>query len=193
MNGIGNVKELAERFKGLFSKRKSSLLFFFGIAGMCLILVSTILPEGKKQNPALGGEELASQVYTQQLEERLTKLVQQIDGVGKCQVMVTMETDVEYVYAVEETQKVNETNSYEDGEALRLTQQQDTQQKYIVVDAGNGKKEALLKTRKAPSVQGVVVVCEGAKNATVQERVTQAVTIALGIPYNKVCVTKIRQ
>ena len=73
----------------------------------------------------------------------------------------------------------------------KQTQQQNTEQKYIVMDAGSGKKEALLKTWKQPAIQGVVVVCEGAKSVVVQERVTQAVTTALGIPYNKVCVTKI--
>jgi len=36
-----------------------------------------------------------------------------------------------------------------------------------------------------------VVVCEGAGSMVVQERVTQVVTTALGISYNKVCVTKI--
>ena len=59
------------------------------------------------------------------------------------------------------------------------------------MDAGSGKKEALLKTQKQPTIQGVVVVCEGAGSMIVQERVTQVVTTALGIPYNKVCVTKI--
>ena len=37
----------------------------------------------------------------------------------------------------------------------------------------------------------VPVVGEGAGSMVVQERVTQVVTTALGIPYTKVCVTKI--
>ena len=98
---------------------------------------------------------------------------------------------VEYVYAVEETQNVNRTNSYNGDEVARETQQENTEQKYIVVDAGNGKKEALVKTERQPAIQGVVIVCEGAGSMVVQERVTQVVTTALGIPYNKVCVTKL--
>ena len=66
------------------------------------------------------------------------------------------------IYAIEESQNSNETNSYEGDEMKKQTQQQNTEQKYIVMDAGSGKKEALLKTWKQPAIQGVVVVCEGA-------------------------------
>lgn len=63
--------------------------------------------------------------------------------------MVTAESGVEYVYAVEETQNVNRTNSYNGDEVARETQQENTEQKYIVVDAGNGKKEAARQNRTA--------------------------------------------
>lgn len=105
--------------------------------------------------------------------------------------MVTTESGVEHVYAIEESRNTNESNSY-DGEGLqRQTQQVNSAQKYIVMEAGAGKKEALLKTERLPKIQGVVVVCEGAGSMTVQQRVTEVVATALDIPYTKVCVTKI--
>ena len=160
---------------------------------MALIFLSTVIQTGgsNKPNPSVGAGQLTSQEYVAQLEDRLTGIVGSIEGVGRCQVMVTAESGVEYVYAVEETQNVNRTNSYNGDEVARETQQENTEQKYIVVDAGNGKKEALVKTERQPAIQGVVIVCEGAGSMVVQERVTQVVTTALGIPYNKVCVTKL--
>ncbi len=193
MNDLEKGFPLKDKITEVFRGKKSHVLFFIGIAGMSLILLSTILPKGEtKNNPSLGGQtQLTSDQYIVQLEKRLTDIVGSIEGVGRCEIMITAENGVEYVYAVEESQNVNQTNSYEGDEVKKQTQQQNTEQKYIVVDAGGGKKEALLKTQRQPTIQGVVVVCEGAGSMVVQERVTQVVTTALGITYNKVCVTKI--
>ena len=190
MNGTRFGAGLREKLDAVFKGKHSRTLLFVGIAGMALIFLSTVIQTGgsNKPNPSVGAGQLTSQEYVAQLEERLTGIVGSIEGVGRCQVMVTAESGVEYVYAVEETQNVNRTNSYNGDEVARETQQENTEQKYIVVDA---KKEALVKTERQPAIQGVVIVCEGAGSMVVQERVTQAVTTALGIPYNKVCVTKL--
>ncbi len=193
MNGTRLGAGLREKLDAVFKGKHSRTLLFGGIAGMALIVLSTVIQTGgsNKPNPSVGAGQLTSQEYVAQLEDRLTGIVGSIEGVGRCQVMVTAESGVEYVYAVEETQNVNRTNSYNGDEVARETQQENTEQKYIVVDAGNGKKEALVKTERQPAIQGVVIVCEGAGSMVVQERVTQVVTTALGIPYNKVCVTKL--
>ena len=193
MTGTRLGAGLREKLDAVFKGKHSRTLLFVGIAGMALIFLSTVIQTGgsNKPNPSVGAGQLTSQEYVAQLEDRLTGIVGSIEGVGRCQVMVTAESGVEYVYAVEETQNVNRTNSYNGDEVARETQQENTEQKYIVVDAGNGKKEALVKTERQPAIQGVVIVCEGAGSMVVQERVTQVVTTALGIPYNKVCVTKL--
>ena len=195
MNGTRMGAKLREKLTALFGGNRSRILLFVGIAGMALIFLSTVLTpgtSGQRDLPA-GSGTLTSEQYAEQLENRLADIVGSVEGVGRCEVMVTTENGVEYVYAVEENQNVNQTNSYEGDEVRRLTQQQNTEQKYIVVDTGSGRKEALLKTERQPTIQGVVVVCEGAGSMIVQQRVTEVVTTALGIPYNKVCVTKIEK
>lgn len=193
MNGEKIGVYLKDKWNGVFHGSKSRTLLFLGIAGMSLILLSTVLPMGgAKQNPPLGAQDTqTAEQYVARLETRLTSIVGSVEGVGRCEVMVTTANGAENIYAIEESQNASETNSYEGDAVRKQTQQQNTEQKYIVVDAGSGKKEALLKTQRQPTVQGVVIVCEGAGSMVVQERVTQVVTTALGIPYNKVCVTKI--
>lgn len=193
MNGMEQGKAFFDKAKKLFSEKKSGVLLCFGIAGIGLIFLSSVIKPESKLNPPTGAGQnaMSAQEYAQELEGRLTSIIGKIDGVGKCEVLVTTETGVEYVYAVEESRNVNETNSFDGQQVQRQTQQQNSEQKYIVVDAGGGKKEALLKTEKRPKVQGVVVVCEGAGSTVVQQRVSEVVTTALDIPYTKVCVTKI--
>lgn len=48
-------------------------------------------------------------------------------------------------------------------------------------------------TELQPTVKGVVIVCEGGDQPLVQQRVTDAVTIALNISSKRVCVTKLTE
>lgn len=53
--------------------------------------------------------------------------------------------------------------------------------------------QGLLVTELQPTVKGVVIVCEGGDQPLVQQRVTDAVTIALNISSKRVCVTKLTE
>ena len=119
MNGTRLGAGLREKLDAVFKGKHSRTLLFVGIAGMALIFLSTVIQTGgsNKPNPSVGAGQLTSQEYVAQLEDRLTGIVGSIEGVGRCQVMVTAESGVEYVYAVEETQNVNRTNSYNGDEA----------------------------------------------------------------------------
>ena len=188
MNGTRLGAGLREKLDAVFKGKHSRTLLFVGIAGMALIFLSTVIQTGgsNKPNPSVGAGQLTSQEYVAQLEDRLTGIVGSIEGVGRCQVMVTAESGVEYVYAVEETQNVNRTNSYNGDEVARETQQENTEQKYIVVDAGNGKKEALVKTERQPAIQGVVIVCEGAGSARVRLDIVNAVSAYTGFGSDRI-------
>lgn len=194
MDGMEQGKALFDKAcafgKRLITEKKSSLLLCLGIGGMVLIFLSTVTLSDK-ESPTARQEGSAAASYASEMEGRLSEIIRCIDGVGRCEVMVTTESGVERVYAVEETRSLNESNSYEGDGLQRQTQQENSAQKYIVVESGGGKKEALLKTERPPKIQGVVVVCEGAGSTVVQQRVTEVVATALDIPYTKVCVTKI--
>ena len=172
--------------------KRGGLLLCVGLAGMALIFLSA-LPASDNSQPDEQPQALDTQAYLEALEGRLEEIVGQVDGVGRCEVMVTAENGVEYVYAVEESENRNTSTSYGQDGARSQAQQQTSDQRYILLDSGSGGKQALLKTQRQPAIQGVVVVCQGAGSMVVQERVTQVVTTALGIPYTKVCVTKISE
>ena len=61
-----------------------------------------------------------------------------------------------------------------------------------VSETENG-RQGLLVTELQPTVKGVVIVCEGGDQPLVQQRVTDAVTIALNISSKRVCVTKLTE
>ena len=185
---MAQVLEWMKKLKGRFGGEKGvRLVLILGLAGMALILLSEFWPGGETEKAPEGA---AVQVdYAAQLEEKLTRLVTSIEGVGKAQVLVTLENGVEYVYASEEKKNTDVTHDYSGQEVTKLHEKDNSESNYILVD-GSGGKEALIRTQKEPKVKGVVVVCEGAGKAEVEEQVIRAVTTALNLSSVQVCVSQ---
>ncbi|MBR3289316.1 MAG: hypothetical protein IKI63_00905, partial [Clostridia bacterium] len=116
---------------------------------MALILLSDFRSPAAKKASAESAEEWNAAAYTAELEQRLTDMLVQIEGVGDCQVMVTLENARQYVY----------TDRHE------------------------------VVTEVQPTVKGVMVVCAGADDETVAQRVQTAVQTVLHITARRVCVT----
>lgn len=165
------------------SDRRTKIVVALGLAGMALILLSGIWP-AKNQTVQNG---MTAQQYLEETEQRIGTLLSKVQGVGKVYVMVTLENSVQYVYAKDEKQSASSVMTYADGTPSKSEEKGDTQQSYILVDSSNGKTPLVL-TELQPTIKGVVVVCEGAKNPATQQRVISVVTTALGIRSIQVCV-----
>ena len=167
------------------SQNRVRLLVAVGLLGMGLILCSELLAgeEPKKSEPATEQPEQQqnTQQSEQQLQQRLEEIISQIDGVGECRVMLTFEESERSVYAVEDSvsqEQDRQTNSGSSSSKKRL----------VLVENGEGGNQPVLEKTVRPQVNGVVVVCQGAKSMTVCQQVTEAVTTVLGIRSTQVCV-----
>jgi len=189
MNGTIDLKQAYEKITSSFKKdKKTSLIFIAGILGMLLILLSTYFDKPAKKENNLNSS--ANAEYVSQLEAKLKTLISNIEGVGEANVMVTIENGIEYVYAYEEKKNVDCLTDYNGVDRKKVQEKNDTEQKYIFVDSPDGKKQALLLTEQSPQIKGVVVVCEGADNPIVEQRVLNAVKISLNIPSSRICIAK---
>lgn len=175
--------------KKLFDKQhRIKLVAVLGIIGILLIMLSEFIPENSKEQTA--SEESKStavsddetEAYKNQIQQELKSLLEQIDGVGECDVMVTVEGTTEYVYA-------ENVSKYTDSDSDRTS---DKYENNIVFTEKDGEKTALVKKIIKPKINGIVVVCEGGGNIKISERVLKAVATALDISSGKICVeTKI--
>ena len=177
-----DVKTMIQAFLASGNARKAIVIA--GIVGVLLLVIPEFLP-GKTEQSA----DSTAEAFVSQTEKRLTELIGSIDGAGACRVMVTLDNGVEYVYATEEKSNSDREEDVRESDT-RLTEREDSETSAIIVDTGNG-REGLLVTEIQPTVRGVVVVCEGADNEEVRNRVLQAVTVALNISSKRVCVTKL--
>lgn len=111
-------------------------------------------------------------------EQTLCDKLAAVDGVGRVELMLSLEQSGEAVYAVNtrQTTGMDSSQSYESD----LT---------ILSDGSYGEKPVTVKNL-LPTFRGAVVLCDGADNAQVRLAVTQAVSTVCGIGTDKVTVLK---
>lgn len=169
--------------------QKKNRLFLLGLAGIVLIFLSDTLFKPREESAASAGGTKQSatetDAYEKDLEKRLTQMIQNVQGAGKAVVMVTLDTSGETVYARNEKNNT-ETQSAESGIQNRKSSYES---EYTIVDSGNG-DTPIVEAQLLPEIKGVAVVCEGGEDITVVSRVTELVSVVLGLSTNRICVTK---
>ena len=167
------MERLTERFGGFFSRlgngRWRRFVIIAGIAAIALLFLSTVIPAGGAQQPQ---DSSAEARVERELEQRLTDIISQIDGVTSPQVMVTLDRTSERVFA-EEVKSSSSGDSLSSENSPALT----------------GSKDALEKSVILPKVRGVAVVCGGAENMLVREKVVNTAARVLDIGVSQVYVT----
>ena len=164
-----------------FFKSKYAL-FALGLAGILLIFFSELPSASRTQaQKATGAGTAQSAEYIQEMEEKLTSILQQVQGAGQVHVMVTLEATGQSVYAQDEELS---SSTGQDGQ-----RQSSTRTEHVILDSGTG-KAPLLEQAYEPEVRGVAVVCEGGDDILVIGRITELVSVVLGIPTYRFCVTK---
>lgn len=165
--------------------KKRRLFLICGLGLIAVIFLSGLFPE-KEENPTLEtGDAITMEEYGKKLEEEVEKLISQIEGAGSVRVMLTLENGSETVYQSDRREESEENSREEERDSRR-----DLQETVVMIEGENGRKQALIKTERPPSVQGVVVLCDGAEDVLVQKRVTEAITTAFSISSARVAVVQ---
>lgn len=113
------------------------------------------------------------------LEEKLVKILSQIEGAGKVQVLLTEEAGQSVLY---------QTDQDTDSGSNSLTQRSDT----VILSGADREEQGLVRQINPPVYQGAVVVCQGADKATVRLAIVEAVSAATGLGADKISVLKMK-
>lgn len=178
------------KLKGYLKTDKGrKMIIIIGIAGMALILLSGILPRQPSKSAKADSTVISNSQYEKLLEQRLATLISGIEGAGQTSVLVTLENGEENIYAVNTDE--NSDNSREQSSDYTEKEQISSDSKRdIVVIKQDGDERPVITTTIEPKIKGVVVVCQGGGTASVKGKISEAVTTALNISSNRVCVIK---
>ncbi len=161
-------KEWLSGFRALLEKNKQFrwLLLLF-LCGVLLYLAANCL----QAEPQHAEERAASEIAAEQsLQESLEDLLASVSGVGRVQVLLTVEQEARSVYQTDESKSDASSQSE------------------TVVVSGAG----LVQTVLSPVYRGAVVVCEGADRASVVLAVKAAVRSVTGLSSEQITVIKMK-
>ena len=157
------------------SLRKSGKL---AVALLAVALGAALLLWGNRQEkketvtpPAADTAARSPEAYREELESRMESICARVAGVGKVEVVVSLEGSFSYVYATERKTAAG-------GETVT----------YVTVGSGSGEAPIYV-SEQAPAIRGIGVVCEGGMDPTVRREVTALLSAAFGVGSNKIYVT----
>lgn len=144
------------------------------IAGVILLLWPT--GESRQGQEPVGQAEPQETFDLGALEEKLAQTLSQVEGAGRVTVTLTVKSGMERVLASDRTTSVTDRGSSVEEET--------------VLAGSNGAREPVLLTRRYPTFQGAVVVCQGGDNAEIRLLLTQAVSALTGLGADRITVCK---
>lgn len=151
------------------------IVLIFGL--IALFILNSSLGENVIGSSAKSSDDgyMTSLEYCEKLETKLVEVLQNISGVGKVNVMVSVESAPEIKIATSTNEKTNTTSS-----GLNTTTNSSVVSDPIIVN-GSGVTSPLVLTEFAPKVTGVVVVADGAKDVRVRLNLLEAIESLLNV------------
>ena len=157
------------------SDKKIKIAVICGLIGILLLGASEALPKKTSEHKS---QEMTCAEYTSLLESKTQEIVQSIEGVGQCRVMITLKNSNENIYAKNNTENTNNGNYSSESE-------------YVFYDGENGESPVLIK-EYYPEIKGVAVVCSGADDTAVRENVINCISSLYSISTAKISVSKLK-
>ena len=174
-------KNTPEAFEKIWSKLKSNK---YVIAVLLMGLVLMLLPKSAEKKTGESPQNTQTEEFSlEQEEKRIASALEQIEGVGSARVVLTLKTGAEAVMAVD-TQQSGKEN--ENGTSQELSKS------YVVISKGSSNQTPVTVKTVYPQYQGALVVAEGADDAEIRLRLTEAMSGLTGLATDKITVLKMK-
>ncbi len=117
-------------------------------------------------------------------EKRIENTLSACEGVGNVNVILSIESGPEKVYAKEEKQSIKKSDE--------ATKESDSEGRPSIISEGSGKEVPVLVKERYPKFRGAVVVCSGAERTDVRMSVIEAVGALTGLSSDRISVVKMK-
>lgn len=125
--------------------------------------------------PTAGSSDIA------ELEEKMEKILSKISGVGRVDVLLTLESGGELVLATDSTLRYSGSPQNPDN--------YDRSSETVTVSGGNGTDVVVTQERSA-KFRGALIVCDGGDNDKVRLKIVEAVCALTGLGADRVAVVR---
>lgn len=197
-----NESSTEQKNGGKNNKGTNFLIFVLAVVlvGILAMIASdffksaSIKTSAEKTNTEQSGvsQSTSTQYYETMEENRLKGILEAINGVGRVDVMLTIEGSEEQVPAVNVNDSISDTQEKDNTGGTRNTKQQNNGSTVVLSSDGSKSTPLIIKTYK-PKIVGVAVVAEGAKDQYVQNQIKEVVTRVYNLKADKVSVNQMKK
>ncbi len=177
------MNDIKEKITELFKDKRRRVLAFIGVFCLGFLLLGEIIPEEKAETPRDENTSQYASEYIEKAEKELEKLLESISGAGKVEVMITLDSAYENVFA-----KGYKSNTQEKDNEVKS----ETEEEYIIVKQGSNNEQSLIVKVYEPQIKGVAVIAQGAEDVYVRKAITEAVCALYDISSARVSVSRMR-
>lgn len=202
-NTLKNTKDANKKTKGLGSNLLTNLLIVF-LVGVLLVIVGSLFPgkdevkgkdsgtssvvavgDGETQGDLNTSSSAVDKEYKEKMENELTSLLEEIEGVGNVHAMIYFGSGQEQVPVFNEETSVSTTNEKDTSGGQRdITQKNDGST--VVMENEDNNQQPFITKKNNPCITGICVVAQGAGETITELRIRQAVTKLFGLEDNNV-------
>ena len=181
-----NSEKIFQWFKG--HKRGKEQWIVLILAGILLMVIA--MPAENKRNQDEQAEDdekisLETDDYVRNMEQRLEHTLEQMEGVGRTSVMITLASSSEKIIEKDkENHSASSTSSNDESSTSS-----DVSEKSVYSNLTEGELP-YVKQELSPVIEGVLVVAEGGDNAVIKQSITEVVQALFGVDTHKIRVMK---
>lgn len=190
-----DFEKIKKMFKNDDGKNKNTgTLIILILIGVLLIIGSNFFKNQTTENTSAVQQSNANnqsntddstKVYEEQLQNQLKKTLENIQGVGKVDVMIYFGSGEEEVPAVNVNDSTNNIEENDNNGGKRNTTEKNNSSTVVITNNGDKNEPLILKTYK-PQITGVCIVAEGAGDKYIKLQLTEAVINLFNVPVDKV-------
>ena len=177
---------------------KKNQLVLILLAGVLLIVIVFPVPdpsestdrqsEGIQETMTAGSRDNGD--YEQYLEEKTARVLEDVEGVGKVTVMITLKSDGQKIIEKDQSSSSQTTEEEDSSGGTRSVEDQSSDKTSIYEQTADGSSTPYVSKELAPEVEGVVVIADGGDNAVVAQNITEAVQALFGVEAHKIKIMK---
>lgn len=193
-----NEKDLLSKIKNIFDfkqMKKDKLLIFF-LAGILLIIIAIPTGNSKKdsENKASDTDSESTQTadtynYDEHLEEKLEKILSNIDGAGDVKVMITFKDSGENIVEKDSPSSTKNTTANSADNVSETTKETTVEETTVYVENDEG-SSPYVSQKIQPCVEGILIISQGADNSVTVQNISDAVLALFDIEAHKIKVVK---
>ena len=169
------------------------------LSGILLLVIAlpvekkeeTISKSRAQQETAAGngvtGGQTDTEAYAKQVEKRVEEILGSIDGAGKADVMITLESGGETILQTDRSEELNSMKETDSAGGSRLSEEKNTSSQTVLYGTGDS---PYITKELCPKVTGIVICAEGGGESYIKAEISEAMEALFDLPAHKIKVLK---